>query len=420
MSEVGEFKLGDFELQCGRVLPDAKLSMPYGTLAADRSNVILYPTSYGAQHTDIDWLIGKDRVLDPTRYFIVIPNMFTNGLSTSPSNCVPMLGGGRWRATRMSITCGRSDSCYASTSRWKRWRWCMAGPWAHNRRCIGVPCIRMKVARICALCGTARTSPHNLVFIEGVKAALKGDPSWRDGYFAAHPAEGLRAMGRVYAGWAMSQAFYRESLWSAFGATSVEDYLVRFWEGNFLRRDSNDLLAQFRTWELSDISNNNVFHGDLSAALGAIKAHTALMPGARICTSHRKILKPNVRRSRERATYRWNPSTGIAPATLPTIRKTKRPYAPWLTTVAGIIPSCCRTTRTPMPTICCEKRVRCFERRGSLPAAQASCRSPAMQYPPPSVVRQYCWYATRTTASARLPTCVHTAERGCSESRVPA
>ena len=97
MSEVGEFKLGDFELQCGRVLPDAKLVYAtYGTLAADRSNVILYPTSYGAQHTDIDWLIGKDRVLDPTRYFIVIPNMFTNGLSTSPSNCVPMLGGGRW------------------------------------------------------------------------------------------------------------------------------------------------------------------------------------------------------------------------------------------------------------------------------------------------------------------------------------
>ena len=97
MSEVGEFELGDFELQRGRVLLDAKLVYAtYGSLAADRSNVILYPTSYGAQHTDIDWLIGKDRVLDPTRYFIVIPNMFTNGLSTSPSNCVPMLGGRRW------------------------------------------------------------------------------------------------------------------------------------------------------------------------------------------------------------------------------------------------------------------------------------------------------------------------------------
>ncbi|HEY9889886.1 MAG TPA: hypothetical protein V6D02_15885 [Candidatus Obscuribacterales bacterium] len=58
----------------------------YGELAGDRGNVILYPTSYGAQHSDIDWLIGRDRILDPTRYFIVIVNQFGNGLSTSPSN----------------------------------------------------------------------------------------------------------------------------------------------------------------------------------------------------------------------------------------------------------------------------------------------------------------------------------------------
>ncbi len=280
MSEVGEFELGDFELQRGRVLLDAKLVYAtYGSLAADRSNVILYPTSYGAQHTDIDWLIGKDRVLDPTRYFIVIPNMFTNGLSTSPSNCVPMLGGRRWpdithvdnvRAQRQLLREHFKVEALAMV-----YGWSMGAQQALHWGALYPD----EVARICALCGTARTSPHNLVFIEGVKAALKGDPSWRDGYFAAHPAEGLRAMGRVYAGWALSQAFYRESLWSAFGATSVEDYLVRFWEGNFLRRDGNDLLAQFRTWELSDISNNNAFHGDLSAALGAIKARTALMPG---------------------------------------------------------------------------------------------------------------------------------------------
>ena len=45
------------------------------------------------------------------------------------------------------------------------------------------------------------------------------------------------------------------------------------------RRDGNDLLAQFRTWELSDISDNPRYQGDLSAALGAITARTVLMPG---------------------------------------------------------------------------------------------------------------------------------------------
>src|SRR5689334_9379802 len=80
------FELGDFILQSGDVLREARLVyQTYGTLAPKRSNVVLYPTSYGAQHTDIEWLIRPDGVLDPERWFVVIPNMFGNGLSTSPS-----------------------------------------------------------------------------------------------------------------------------------------------------------------------------------------------------------------------------------------------------------------------------------------------------------------------------------------------
>ena len=87
MSDHETFELGPLVLQCGVTLPAAHLAYKtYGTLAPDRGNVILYPTSYGAHHTDIDWLIGPDRVLDPTRFFIVIPNQLGNGLSTSPSN----------------------------------------------------------------------------------------------------------------------------------------------------------------------------------------------------------------------------------------------------------------------------------------------------------------------------------------------
>src|SRR5215471_8635430 len=88
MSEgAASFELGDFELQGGRVLPGARLIYrTYGTLAPDRSNAVLYPTSYGAQHTDIEWLIRPDGILDPRRWFVIIPNMFGNGLSTSPSH----------------------------------------------------------------------------------------------------------------------------------------------------------------------------------------------------------------------------------------------------------------------------------------------------------------------------------------------
>lgn len=84
-----------------------------------------------------------------------------------------------------------------------------------------------QVERICAVCGSARTSIHNQVFLQGVRAALTGDPSWRGDRFADYPVRGLRAMGRVYAGWAMSQAFYRERLYERVGYGSLEGFLVR-------------------------------------------------------------------------------------------------------------------------------------------------------------------------------------------------
>ena len=85
----GVFDCGDVSLQRGGTLKGARIVYKtFGTLSARRDNVIVYPTSYSAHHTDIEWLVGPGHALDPGRYFTVIPNMFTNGLSSSPSNMV--------------------------------------------------------------------------------------------------------------------------------------------------------------------------------------------------------------------------------------------------------------------------------------------------------------------------------------------
>ena len=81
------FDLGDLVLQSGATLRDCKLAYKtFGTLSPAKDNVIVYPTWYSGQHYDNEWLIGEGMALDPTRYFIIIPNMLGNGLSSSPSN----------------------------------------------------------------------------------------------------------------------------------------------------------------------------------------------------------------------------------------------------------------------------------------------------------------------------------------------
>src|SRR5213083_1288658 len=86
MLDYETFELGDVPLQSGVTLRQAKLAFKiYGALTAARDNVILMPTYYSGQHTDTEAMMGAGRALDPHTYFIVVPNMFGNGLSSSPS-----------------------------------------------------------------------------------------------------------------------------------------------------------------------------------------------------------------------------------------------------------------------------------------------------------------------------------------------
>ena len=86
-STEGQYHLSDFSLQSGVVLTNAFIGYrTYGTLNSERNNVIVFPTWYTGNHDQVAPYIGSGKALDPDKYFIVIPDMFTNGASTSPSN----------------------------------------------------------------------------------------------------------------------------------------------------------------------------------------------------------------------------------------------------------------------------------------------------------------------------------------------
>ncbi|WP_437222799.1 alpha/beta fold hydrolase [Planctomicrobium sp. SH661] len=273
------FTLRDFPLQSGQVLQEARLAyQTYGTLNSARSNVILYPTSYGAHHCDIEWLIGPGRILDPTQYFIIIPNMFGNGLSSSPSNFTEALTG-----PQQPVFTHLDNINAQRQLLWEQfgieqlalvYGYSMGGQQALHWGALHPE----RVQRIAAICTSAKTSPHNYVFLEGLKGALTADPAWNGERFVSKPERGLRAFGRVYAGWALSQTFYRQKMYLELGYASLEDFLVRDWEASFLRRDAGNLLAMIQTWQRSDISDNDQFRGDLPQALRSIRARTFLMP----------------------------------------------------------------------------------------------------------------------------------------------
>jgi len=275
----GVFEAGDVVLASGRTFPGMRIVyQSFGELNADRSNVIVYPTSYAAQHLDTRWLIRPGGILDPTRHFILIPNLFGNGLSSSPSNTGWPLTGDRYPDVSYHDAVRVQQRLLAEVFGVERVRlvygWSMGGMQAYHWASL----FGDQVERIAVVCGSARCAPHNAVFIDAVRAALTADPAWRDGVFHERPVRGFRAMARLYATMALSQDFYRDELWRGMGFSSQEDFLVRSWETVFSRRDPSDLLAQLWTWQHGDISAQPRYRGDLPAALRDISARVLLMP----------------------------------------------------------------------------------------------------------------------------------------------
>ncbi len=274
-TQQGVHALGDLPLSAGGVLRDAKLSWKaHGTLAPGRDNVVVYPTSYSAQHPELEWLIGPDAILDPGRWFIVQPDMFGNGLSTSPSNApdYPSLVtawdnvAAQRRLLAEQFGVERVACVYGwSMGAQQAYHWAAAYPDA--------------VERIVALCGSARTAVHNKVFLASLMATLEAAPEHRGGgRFAAEPVATMRAFARIYASWALSQDFYRAGLHLK-GEPDLETFLRNQWDARWAQRRAANLYAQLRCWDAGDIGAAPAYGGDLAAALRAIKARVLLMPG---------------------------------------------------------------------------------------------------------------------------------------------
>ena len=273
------FSLGNVQLQSGEVLEDAKLAYKtYGELNAARDNVVVIPTFYTGTHVRNEAYFGAGRAVDPAHHFVVSPNLFGNALSTSPSNAIAACRGSHFPTTTLfdNVACQQrllvealGIERIALVMGWSMGA-CQSFQWGAQ--------YPDRVDAILPFCGSAKTSPHNYVFLDGVKAALQADAAYAGGDYVEPPAQGLKAFARVYAGWAFSQTFYREHWYrTKFGFETVED-LLRDWEQDHLAWDANNLLLKLRSWQLGDISDNSLYNGSLKAALGAIRARAIVIP----------------------------------------------------------------------------------------------------------------------------------------------
>lgn len=279
MADYRVFELGDLALQSGDTLRDAKLAyQTYGRQTSAGDNVIVLPTFYTGTHSRNEGYFGPGRAMDPARHFIVSVNLFGNGFSSSPSNTPAPHDGPRFPNVTLYDNIAAQHRLLTEELGVARIRlvtgWSMGGcqsfQWAAQ--------FPDMVDAILPFCAAAKASPHNIVFLEGVKAALQADCAYNGGDYDEQPERGLRAFGRVYAGWGYSQTFFREKLHRRLGFETFEEVLHDWEEDHFRNWDANNLITKIWTWQHADISANELYGGDLPQALGAIKARAIVMP----------------------------------------------------------------------------------------------------------------------------------------------
>ena len=280
MTELSYLDVPNFMLQKGGFLPRVRRAYrTIGTLNAARDNAVLVPSWYTGTEADSEaYLTGKDRALDPAKYFIILTNLLANGVSSSPSNTAAPFEMGRFPKITLHDNVRLQHKLVIETLGLESLRlvtgWsmgaCQAYQWAAQYP---------EMVRACApIAGSAKTASYNKVFLLSLRRALELDPGFNSGFYDRPPIGGLRAFAAIYAGWGLSEPFYRKAAFADFSARDHEEFVAYFWEPFFQKCDANNLLSQLWTWEKGDISDNPVHRGDYTAALRAIKARTIILP----------------------------------------------------------------------------------------------------------------------------------------------
>lgn len=254
------YRLGDLATERGGVLEDAFIGYrTWGTLNPARDNCIVVPSYYTGTHRSYEPMIGPGRALDPEHYFIVLPNAFGNGVSSSPSNtsgAFPVMSvADNVKAQRRLLFDHLGVRRVALATGWS-----MGAMQAYGWASLYPD----DVERLLPWCGAAHCWPLNQVFLEGLVSIMDADPS-------PDRKAGLRAFGRSYAGWAYSAQFYRDGLYRSLGFDSLAAFLMD-WEEDHVAWAADDLLTQLYTWRGAEPG------AEPEAYLGRIRARTVVMP----------------------------------------------------------------------------------------------------------------------------------------------
>jgi homoserine O-acetyltransferase len=183
--------LGNFRLEKGGVIRNCRIGYrTFGTLNADKSNVIVFPTWAGGNTEQLKSNFGPGRLIDSTSYFVVAIDALSNGVSSSPSNSrlQPRM---RFPEFSLRDTVASQHELLTrvlNINRVKAVVGISMGGMQVFQWLVSYPDFMEKAIPIV---GSPRLAPYDLMLWQAQIDALMRDRDWKGGNYAANPARAL-------------------------------------------------------------------------------------------------------------------------------------------------------------------------------------------------------------------------------------
>jgi homoserine O-acetyltransferase len=272
--EIKFAPLGNFRLENGETI--RHLQMGYrtiGTLNVDKSNAILWPTWFTGTSEQLLSFVGPGKLLDPSKYFVILVDALGDGVTTSPSNSVDQP---HMRFPEFTIRDMVNAEHELVTQRLGL---------KHLHAVMGISMGGMQtfewivdypdfMDKAVPIVGSPRLTSYDLLLWTTEEHAIEADAAWNHGDYASTPVAGMKTVADIHS-LNLTTPAYRVA------HTSPEDFpkfLAETEQSTLKSFDANDWIRQLQAMMSLDVSKP--FGGSMEKAAAAVHAQVLVIPSA--------------------------------------------------------------------------------------------------------------------------------------------